>query len=129
MKSRALVLQAIDAVRQDPSDLIADYKVMVYWTLAVELEPYPATRDLAFAAYQACLSDPYSLIQVRYFLCTERLPIRTFVPLALEAGRRDEARRTLVELARSKWPDLSYADELVTVMPHDRAGRDRGWTH
>jgi tetratricopeptide (TPR) repeat protein len=115
-EARALVLQAIDAVRQEPSDLVADYKPTVYWTLAVELEPYRATRDLAFAAYQACLSDPYSLSQVQYFPVTERLPIRTFVPLALQAGRRDEARRTLVELARSKSPNLSYAAELVTVM-------------
>ncbi len=115
-EARALVLQAIDAVRQDQSDVIADYKLMVYWTLAVELEPNAATRDLAFAAYQACLTDSYSLIQVRYFPATERLPIRSFVPLAIEAGRADEARRTLVALARSKSPNVSYAVELVTVM-------------
>ena len=47
---------------------------------------------------------------------TERWPVRRLVPLALQAGRRGEARRALLSLARAKWPTGILADEVVAVI-------------
>ena len=115
-EARALVPQTIDALRKDETDVNSTVKFMVYWTLAVELERYPANRNLACTAYRACLTDPYALLQFRLLSASERSPIRQYVPLSIQAGRRDEARRTLIDLARSRWPDGSYSEELVTVI-------------
>ena len=62
---RALVPRAIETLRKDPAEVLESYKMEIFWALGIELEKYPATRDLAFAAYEACISDPLASVQFR----------------------------------------------------------------
>jgi hypothetical protein len=114
---RATFSPTITAVQQDRSVLGPGGKVFLYWTLALELGKHSATRDLAFTAFEALLNDSDAWLLFRFVpnVSTE-LPVRQLVPLALQTGRREQARRALLGFARAKWPDVSYTDEIVTVM-------------
>ncbi len=115
-EARVLVPQAIAAVQNDPVDLLGAVKLAVFWALGLELEKYPATSDLALSAYQACLADPGASLQFRYLATSERIPVRQLVPVALSTGRRDEARRNLLDLARSRHSLSIASDELLTIL-------------
>ncbi len=114
--SRAIFSEAMSAIQHDASAVGPGSKLLLYWTVGLELERYAATRDLAFAAYEACLSDSDAWLLLRSRNVPAELPIRNMVPLALQTGRRDQARRALLGFAGARWPDVSYTDEIVTVM-------------
>ncbi len=115
--ARGLVPKAIDSLRKDQAPGTAPVvKVMAFATIGLELEKHEATRDLAFTAFDACLTDPHALLQFRYMSASHRLPVRQYVAVALQLDRRDEARRTLRGLARAEWSDPSYSEDVVKIL-------------
>jgi hypothetical protein len=114
--ARALLPRAIDALENDQTPLIESAKPMIFWAVGLELEKHRATRDLAFTAYQAGLSDPHALLQFRWMAANERVPARQLVPIALQMGRRDEARRALLDLAHARWLTPSYDEDIVAII-------------
>ena len=110
-EARALVPRAIQTLRKEPAELLGSYRMHVYWALGLELEKYPATRDLAVTAYEACLSDAFGSIQFRILRTTPLIPVRQMVAAALQSGRQDEARRALSNMARASWQDSAYPEE------------------
>ena len=113
--ARSLFSAAINTVQRDQTEIGPGMKLLLYWTLAFELERYPATRDLAFTACEAALNDSDGWLLVRSMSVPAELPIRQLVPLASQPGRRDRARRALLALAHAKWPDLNYTENFVTI--------------
>ena len=110
-KARAVFPRACESVHKDETDIPETYKVLIFWALGFELARYPAMSDLALAAFEASLADPYSSFQFRMLRATGRVPARELVPLALRTGRRDEARRALLGCASSSWSATGYAEE------------------
>ncbi|WP_165071895.1 DUF1583 domain-containing protein [Paludisphaera rhizosphaerae] len=81
--------------------------------LGCELEKYGPTRDLAVRFYESALTDrsSNSSIMNEY----EYSPIRRLVALYVKDGRKDDARRALLELAKPQ--DLSnYGDDYAQQM-------------
>ena len=115
MIGRALTSRVIDALRKEDAEPVSSARLMVYWTFGLELEKYRATRDLAFTAYQAALSDPYALLQFRFQQSTEQMPARQLVSLAMQTGRRNEARRSLLELSRAGLPNSTLNEEAARL--------------
>ena len=114
-KARALIPQAIETLQKDQAQSIEDCKLFMFWCLGLELEQYAATRDLAFAAYEACARDPLSLIQFRNLRTTSLIPVRQIVAVALQTGHAPEARRALSNMARSSWSDSGYPAETLPI--------------
>ncbi len=115
--ARGFLTRGIDALRDDQAGDSTLSRLMVYWTLGMELEKHEAMRDLAFTAYEACLADPDALYQFRFSVAAEQLPVRQLTNLAVKTGRRDQARRALIDLAHARWADeSSYSRELAQVM-------------
>ena len=110
-RARAVFPRACESVHKDETDIPETYKVLIFWALGFELARYPAMSDLALAAFEASLADPYSSFQFRMLRATGRVPARELVPLALRTGRRDEARRALLGCASSSWSATGYAEE------------------
>ncbi len=115
--ARGLLSRGIDALRKDQAADSTVSRLMVYWTLGMELEKHQAMRDVAFLAYEACLVDPDAFYLFRFALAVEQLPVRRLTKLALETGRRDRARRALFDHVHARWADESgYSPELAQVM-------------
>ena len=115
--ARGLFSRGIEALRKEQAADSMLSRQMVYWTLGMELEKHQATRDLAFAAYEACLADPDAYYLFRFVQAAEQLPVRRLTKLAAETGRRDRARRALLDLAHARWADeSSYSPEVAQVM-------------
>ncbi len=114
-RARALTSRVIAALRKEDAEPVSNARLMVYWTLGLELEKYRATRDLAFTAYQAALSDPNALFQFRFQQATEQMPARQLVSLAMQTGRRNEARRSLLELSRTRSPSSLLNEEAANL--------------
>ena len=85
-----------------------DSKLYMFWCLGLELEQYAATRDLAFAAYEACANEPLAASQFRSLRSTSRLPVRQIVAVASQTGHAAEARRALLKMAGASWSDAGY---------------------
>jgi tetratricopeptide (TPR) repeat protein len=114
-EARPLVPRAIESLQKDETQSIDNYKVLIYWALALELERHAPTRDLAFAAYLACAGDPYGYLQFRTLRATTLLPVRQIVPLAIKLGRQAEARGALSRQARIAWVTELQATEVGTI--------------
>ena len=102
--ARGLVPKAIDSLREKVRRNRAGREGDGLCDSGLELEKHEATRDLAFTAYDACLTDPHALLQFRNISASHWLPVRRYVAVALQLDRRDEARRTLLGLVASNGP-------------------------
>ena len=100
--------RAIESIRKDQSEFIQESKLYLFWCLGLELEQYAATRDLAFAAYEACANEPLAASQFRSLRSTSRLPVRQIVAVASQTGHAAEARRALSKMAGASWSDAGY---------------------
>ncbi len=95
----------------DKKPVEGTYGLYADWVIGLEFEKQIATRDLAMAAYERCLSHPDS-----YIIATresENTPVRRLVDLYVREGRQDNARRALLSFAsRSSFPDTSPEETI-----------------
>ena len=86
----------------------------VYWVLASELENNASTKALAVRVYERCVTgksvDPFSMQNYEYS------PMKRLVNLYLRDGRRDDARRMLLEFARPHDFSNGYPEEYISQM-------------
>jgi tetratricopeptide (TPR) repeat protein len=70
----------------------------VYWIIGNELENYTATKGLAMRVYERCVQnpddDPFTLRNYEYS------PMKRLVQFYVRDGRREDARRVLLDLAK-----------------------------
>jgi len=114
-EARALIPRAIQTLQKDQAYSIEDCKLFMFWCLGLELEQYAATRDLAFAAYEACARDPLAPIQFRILRTTSLIPVRQIVAVALQTGHAAEARRALSNMTHVSWSDSGYPAETQRI--------------
>jgi hypothetical protein len=82
----------------------------VLWVIGSELENHGATRDLAVALYEGCLTtradNPYTFLQL------DSSPIKRLVNLYTREGHKEDARRVLQEFLKPR--DFSnYPEEYI----------------
>src|SRR5262249_7684747 len=85
----------------------------VFWIIAGELENYATMKGLAIRMYERCVespsSDPFTLRNYQYS------PMKRLVNLYVRDGRRDDARRVLLEIAKPReFPnyDQDYSNQM-----------------
>ncbi len=85
----------------------------VYWIIGSELENYASTKALALRVYERVLdgtsADPFSLLNFEYS------PVKRLVNLYVREGRRDDARRVLLQFTKPReFPN--YDEDYVNQM-------------
>ena len=108
--ARTLVGELLDETRDDSNMLV------IYWTLGVDLENDPTTRDLALTLYRRCLTNPGN--DPSFVLNYQYGPSRRLVALYVRDDRREDARQFLLEASRPRdYPDYAGNEEAVARMP------------
>lgn len=111
---RELVRRLIDRFENDKNTTGASYTTYACWTMGLELESHPATRDLAIMLYECACRQPYAYVQ--YYLATDRTLIQCLVDLCVAEGCKADARRALIEHGRLKKLPNGMREELANLL-------------
>ena len=106
--AKRLVRLVLDRFKDEPVSPNA------LWVIGSELENYGATSDLATTVYEGTLAkrtdDPYTSLNFNYS------PVRRLISIYERDGRKEDARRVLVESARPREFDGGYPDGYIEQM-------------
>jgi hypothetical protein len=113
-EARAHTLKVLNHFKTDPVDTSVVASLYSLWTTGFELAKEPATRDLAETALELAVASPFALNSVR--LSLDDGPIGRLIDLYLHAGRRADARKTLLNIVRSDKTPPSYDPSAIRQM-------------
>ena len=120
-----LVRKLCDQIKKNEVAGVTAGLMYALWTVGLELEQHPATRDLAVAAYESAMGLPSAFLQFRFQ--SDRIPARRLVDIYVRDGRRDDARLALLKMARSSnFPDTA-AKELINRYKMQALAAVAGW--
>ena len=108
-EARARALKFFDHMKTDAVESSTAGAVNALWTVGIELEEHPATRDLAMTAFEDAVGSPFGFaVSSRSAL---QSPAHRLVDLRLREGRPDKARDALLGMVHNaNFPDRFPAE-------------------
>ena len=109
-EARRRALALFKHFKTDAADSAAAASLYSLWTVGLELEKQPATRNLAVTAYADSLNSPFGFVQLSNAV---QHPVHRLAELLRRDGRADEARAMLLTMVHARrFPD-TYDQEAV----------------
>ena len=107
-EARKLVREVLDMAKEQA------FSSNVPWVIGAELENHGATRELAVSVYESCLTgrtqDPYSFLQF------DNSPIKRLVTMYTREGRKDDARRVMLEFVKPRDFSGGYPEDYIAQL-------------
>ena len=98
-EARARALKFFDHMKTDTVESSTAGAVNALWTVGIELEEHPATRDLAMTAFEDAVGSPFGFaVSSR---SADHSPAHRLVDLRLREGRPDKARDALLGMVHN----------------------------
>jgi tetratricopeptide (TPR) repeat protein len=107
-EARATVRELLDRHKEQPIGSTS------LWVIGNELENHGPLRDLATTVYEACLSGGDRDANSGRNL--EWSPVKRLITIYQREGRKDDARRALLDWAKPQENDQGYPDEYIRQM-------------